>query len=232
MPKSFSSATDRRSVRPLQWIPAALLVLVAGSVGAQQTSPDNETIYLPGGKSLVVPAFRVYTASGYTPSDDNIAALKDAAGAIPAFRLIAFDGGSDAKGRLWCRGSFPVDAPNKLSFDSMLEAAANLEFAQAKVLGERADDKVTGHLDSIDFTSVGTGTWKIRATFSAAAKGPVTVEHTHAFELSLLATKSCANVTAALVPAVRGFWRAAYETPQFLELMGTPTKVAVQQRDH
>lgn len=226
MPINPSFQTSIRN--GLRLLPIGAMALCAASSQAQITPVD--ILYLPGGRTLSVPSFRIYTASGYTPSDENIAVLRAAAGGKTPFRLIAFDGGPDASGRLWCRGSFPVDAPGKQSFDTVLEGAVNLELVQAKVLSEQADDKVKGHLEYFDFTSFGEGTWKIKVTFSSAGKEPVTIEHTHPFELSLLATKSCAKVTAAIVPAIQGFWRAAYESAQFLALMNvvSPT-VAVKQ---
>jgi hypothetical protein len=238
MPKHTTSASCRYNSKPFHALSMSLLALLVGCASPQQTGPNvpaktadpgNDIFFLPGGKTLVVPAFRVYVASGYTPSKENVATLAKVAGTNPSFRMVEFDGGADGNARLWCRGSFPVNAPNKLPFDKMLEAAANLEFAQAKVLGEQVDDKVKAHLDHFDFTSFGTGSWKIRSTFSAVGKQPVVIEHTHTYELSLLAAKSCDNVVANLIPAISGFWRTAYGTPQFVALMAAPATVTAKQ---
>ena len=104
----------------------AFLVLAASlpSLAAERPAPyGTHTIYLPG--------FRTYTASGYAPSESNIALLQTLSVKAVGLRLLAFDTSKNNAALLMCRMSYPVYGPGKTAFASLLEAAANLELAGA-----------------------------------------------------------------------------------------------------
>jgi hypothetical protein len=201
--------------------PAATSTVVAaagsGSMtkpAATPTTPDYETNYLPGGRTLVLPAFRVYMASGYQASQANVAKLKVVREKAPALSLVNFDANKNNNNLLFCRASFPVYGPNRTPFATLVESAVNIELATSGPVKEDGP-RIKATLDQFDFSSVGTGKWIIQATFTADGKEPLTVKHEHEFELSLAATKSCSNVTAALPAGLQSFLGKVYSEPKF-----------------
>lgn len=177
---------------------------------------DNDVLFLPGGRMLVVPAFRTYVATGYTPSERNIEFLKELRAKGPSLKLVTFDTEKNNKNMLLCRGSFPVYAPNKTPFASLVEAAANMELAGSGLSAPDAP-RMQATLDEFDFSSFGTGRWTIRATLAAEGKSPLVVEHEYTYPVSGSAVVGCGDVMKALVPGIESFLYKLYSDPRFVE---------------
>lgn len=176
-----------------------------------------ETYFLPGGRALSLPSFRVYIASGYSPSEANIEALKALGTKVPSLKLVNFDATKNNKNMMLCRGSFPVYGPNRTPFASLVEAAVNLELAASGIAPPDAP-RIDATLDEFDFSSFGSGKWTIHATFAAAGKAPVTLKHEHSFPVSGTAVSGCTDVMNALVPGIAAFLSKLYSEPGFVAL--------------
>lgn len=184
---------------------------VAATVSAQETVPI-------GTKIVYVPAFRTYMASGYTPSERNIDALKGLQAEPGSLRLLAFDTAKNNSNLLMCRMSYPVYGPNKTPFASLVEAAANMELVQAGLAAQDAP-KVTATLDEFDFSSFGTGKWKIQVTLKPEGREPRTVRHEYSYPVNAGAAAGCTDVTNALVLGLESFLDAMYRDARFVESM-------------
>ncbi len=193
----------------------AFLLLAASlpTLAADRPAPyGTNTIYLPG--------FRTYVASGYAPSESNIALIREASAKAAGLRLISFDTSKNNSALLMCRMSYPVNGPGKTPFASLLEAAANLELAGAG-LAMPDVPRVQATLDEFDFSSVGGGQWTVRATLRSPGREPLTVQHVHTYPVSAGAVAGCNDVTNAMVPAIESFLHALYADARFVELMQT-----------
>jgi hypothetical protein len=196
----------------------SLLGLLALAASFLAGAADNEVLYLPGGKTLVVPAFRIYIATGYTPSERNLERLKELKANATAPRLVTFDPAKNNKNMLLCRGSFPVYAPNKTPFASLIEAALNLELTGSGLSPPDAP-RIQGTLDEFDFSSFGGGKWKISATFSVEGKAPVVIKQEYSYPVSAGAVGGCGDVMNALVPGIESFLLKLYSDPRFVDLV-------------
>lgn len=166
---------------------------------------------------LAIPAFHVYIASGYTPSERNIELLRGLKERMTTRRLVVFDAAKNNKNMLVCRASYPVYGPNKTPFATLIEAAVNMELAAAGLATMEAP-KIEATLDEFDFSSFGGGKWKIDATFAAEGKPPVSVKSVHSYALSALAASSCADVMNAMPAGIEAFLYKLYSEPGFQDL--------------
>ena len=191
----------------------AFLLLAAALpiLAADRPAPyGTNTIYLPG--------FRTYVASGYAPSESNIALVRALSAKAVGLRLLAFDTSKNNAALLMCRMSYPVYGPGKTPFATLLEAAANLELAGSGLSVPEAA-RVQATLDEFDFSSVGGGQWTLRATLRSPGMDPLTVQHLHTYPVSAGAVAGCTDVTNAMVPAIESFLRALYADARFVELV-------------
>ncbi|APW42109.1 hypothetical protein RS694_05895 [Rhodoferax saidenbachensis] len=179
---------------------------------------ENEVFILPGGQTIVTPAFRVYVATGYKPSEKNIEFLKSLKEKIPEMQLVTFDAAKDNRNMLLCRGSFPVYGPNKTPFSSLMEAALNMELVASGVTNENSA-RIQATLDEFDFSSFGGGAWKMSATFSAPGKASFSVKNEYTFPVSFKAVTGCGEIMKAMETGIESFLSKVYSTPGFVALM-------------
>lgn len=164
---------------------------------------------------LVLPGFNEYHARGYAPSARNVELLKSLKDKMPAARLVSFDASKNDKTMMLCRGSYPVYGPNKSPFVSLVEAAINLELAQAGLANAEAP-KLLATLDEFDFSSFFSGgKWLLAASIAEEAKTPLSVRLTHEFKVGVSAEQGCADVTRALPGAIEAFLFKLYSEPDF-----------------
>lgn len=180
--------------------------------------PDYEAIMLPGGRTVVVAAFRTYVASGYTPSAKNIEFLASLKDKVTAPKLIAFDTTQNNKSVLFCRASFPVYGPNKTPFASLMEAAVNLELVSSGLVPAEAP-RITATLDEFDFSSFGGGKWTIDATLRPEGQAAFTVKNVHTYPVSATAVNGCGDVMKALPDGIEAFLMKLYNDPAFISAM-------------
>ena len=177
-----------------------------------------DIFFLPGGKSIAVPAFRTYVASGYTPSSKNLEFLATLKGQVTAPKLVTFDTSKNNKSVLFCRASFPVFGPNKTPFASLIEAAVNLELVSSGLV-EADAPRMQATLDEFDFSSFGGGKWAIDATFRPEGKAPFTIKNVHTYPVSAAAGAGCGDVMKALPAGIEAFLMKLYTDPAFVEAL-------------
>jgi hypothetical protein len=193
-----------------------VLSVAAVSAGAQTDSYD--VFNLPGGKTLMVPSFRTYVASGYKPSEKNIEFLKGLKEKVTAPKLLAFDLTKNNKDMMLCRASFPVYAPNKTSFAAFVEAAINMELV-ASGLVEPEAPRLPATLNEFEFSSFGGGKWTIDVSATPENKPALNVKNVYEYSVSFTAGKGCADVMQALPMGVESFLMKLYSDPGFVALM-------------
>ena len=165
----------------------------------------------------MVPGFRTYIASGYSPSQRNLELLQSLKDKMTMQRLVVFDATKNNRNMLLCRASYPVYGPNKTPFATLIESAANIELG-AVGLAAIDSPKIQATLDEFDFSSFGGGKWKVDATFTAEGKPPVVVKNVHTYDVSAGAASSCADVMNAMPGGIEAFLYKLYSEPAFQEL--------------
>ena len=199
---------------------AAMIVLLSAQARSQsQTNTGDFFLKLPGHGTLFVEGFRSYFAGEYVAPEKNLAVLREIKPRVSAIRIADFTADDPDMNTLVCRMSWPIYAPAKLPYAMFLAGAMRDELAREGLYVANDGIEITGHLDSINFESFGTGKWIIAATFSAAGKDPVTVKHETTFPVSFAASGACVQVRDKLVPAMQEFLFAVYSDPQFQALL-------------
>lgn len=196
---------------------AGLFFCMALSLSPAARSADDVLI-LSSGKTISVPGFRMYVASGYVPSEKNIELLKGLKEKVATTRLIAFDTTKNNKNMLLCRVSYPVYGPNKTPFAALIEAAANMEMAAAG-LAAPDSSKIQASLDEFDFSSFGSGKWSIDASFVAEGRPPVVIKSVYAYPVSAGAASGCGDVMKAMPAGIEAFLFKLYSDPAFEALL-------------
>jgi hypothetical protein len=192
----------------------------SAKISAQtETHAGDYILNLPGKSGMYVQGFRTYFSGEYVASEKNLAALREIKERMPKIRIADFSADDPEMATLVCRLSWPVYAPAKLPYVLFLAGAMRDELTQAGLYSSNDGMEVTGHLDSMNFDSFGSGKWKIAATFSVKGKPPVTVKHETAFPVAFGAVGACRSVRDNLVPAMQEFLFAVYSDPQFQALM-------------
>lgn len=195
------------------WFGTAALTLTLCAPAARA----DTVLTLPGGKTAVVPGFRIYIASGYSPSQRNLELLQSLKYKMTTPKLVVFDTTKYNKNMLLCRASYPVYGPNKTAFATLVESAINIELG-AVGLATIDAPKIQATLDEFDFSSFGGGKWKVDATFTADGKPPVIVKNVHTYDVSAGAASGCADVMNALPVGIEAFLYKVYSEPAFQEL--------------
>lgn len=181
------------------------------------SAADNSMLILSGDRTLAIPGFRTYIATGYTPSEKNIAFLKTLKEKTTSLKLISFEQ-TNNKNMLVCRASYPVYGPNKTPFASLIEAAINMELVASK-LAEPEAPRIQASLDEFDFSSFGAGRWNIGATLTAVGKAPLVIKNEYTFPVSAGARSGCSDVMNTMTAGIESFLLRLYSDPGFVELV-------------
>jgi hypothetical protein len=195
-----------------------LVALAALSSSLVVAAAENDVLILSGGRTIAVPGFRMYIATGYAPSEKNIEFLKSLKDKVSSAKLITFDATKNNNNMLLCRASFPVYGPNKTPFASLVEAAVNMELVASGLAAADAP-RIQASLDGFDFSSFGGGKWSVEATLAADGKPPLIVKSIYAYPVSASAVKGCADVTSALPAGIEAFLIKLYSDPAFPEVL-------------
>ena len=193
------------------------LLMLPFAVAAQST-PD--ILIMGGGKTLFIPGFRTYYASGYLPSSKNVELLTGLKQGMTAPRRITFDAAKNNSNSLWCRGSYPIYyGTDKTPFAALMEAAINLELAQVGLSNPDAPP-LHASLDQFDFSSSAFtgGKWMLDVTLGDEGKAPVALKTVHEFSVAHTAAQGCGQVRNALSPAIENLLFQLYSKPEFQAL--------------
>jgi hypothetical protein len=203
----------------LQKTRTSCVAFAIGSSGSLAYAATPAVIYVPG--------FQAFKADQYIVDTENLSALKVIKEKFSPFKISGFT--TSMKGDNWlvCRMSFPVYPPGKVPYQEFLAEAMRAELVEAGLYSDESKVGIRGHVVSLDFSSFGIGKWTIEVRFEADQKESVTIKHEYSFPLSFLATKSCENVTNALVPAIQGFLNAVYKDEKFAALLNLEPQVPI-----
>jgi hypothetical protein len=175
-----------------------------------------------GPSLFFTPGFRTFSADQYIVDTENISSLEAIKDKLMPLKITGFSTSMSGNNWLVCRMSFPVYPPGKMPYEEFIAEAMRSELTQAGLYSEDAKVGIKGHIVAMDFSSFGSGKWSIEVRFEVDQREPITIKHEYAFPLSFLATKSCQNVTDALVPAVQSFLNVVYKDERFLTLTKLP----------
>jgi hypothetical protein len=195
-----------------------VVAAIALSIPLVASAADNSMLILSGDRSLAIPGFRTYIATGYIPSEKNVEFLKTLKEKTTSLKLISFDQTNNNKNMLVCRASYPVYGPNKTPFASLIEAAVNMELVASGLSAPEAP-RIQASLDDFDFSSFGTGKWSIDATFATDGKAPLVIKNQYTFPVSAGAVSGCGDVMNAMVAGIESFLLRLYSDPGFIELV-------------
>ena len=194
------------------------IAAIALSIPLVASAADNSMLILSGDRTLAIPGFRTYIATGYTPSEKNIEFLKTLKEKTTSLKLISFEQTNNNTNMLVCRASYPVYGPSKTPFASLIEAAMNMELV-ASGLSDPEAPRIQASLDEFDFSSFGTGKWNIGATLAASGKAPLVIKNEYMFPVSAGARSGCSDVMNTMTAGIESFLLRLYSDPGFVELV-------------
>lgn len=123
-------------------------------------------------------------------------------------------------GSLSCRLNGPVDvSPGKTKVEYIKEAMQT-ELFMAQAYAIDGDVTLTGHLDSLTFSSVSPASWTIGFTISSNKSEGYSVSTKYKFKTSYSAYSACQNVADAFGPAVQSLIGEIVNHPNFKSLVG------------
>lgn len=164
-------------------------------------------------RTIYVPAFRTYFANEYKLSERNVAFLKSISAKMGPFHLSI--GSSQTTDVRYCRASYPIYMPGKVTYESFLAEAMKAEMAEAGMITEAVGAPVVMSITTMDFTSFGTGKWSIEAMVSTQGDNNLVIKHEVEFPVSLEAGAACGQVARALVSTMQEFFYLIYSSAVF-----------------
>lgn len=141
-----------------------------------------------------------YSANRYAVSVDNISVLKQAEGA--KIQIGDFESIGESQTSIMCRGVGPIKTPDGQSFENFIRKAFVDELKMAELYASEAPVKLTGTLDSIDFSSA-SGQWNIAVTINSTNGHSLSVIENYEFTSSFYGETACNQTAQALMPAVQ-----------------------------
>jgi hypothetical protein len=158
-----------------------------------------------------------HTSPRYAPSANNQERLRQmSANLTTKVGTNKFTAVEPGKTSILCRAAGPIQAPDGKAFEDYLQESFVNELKMSGIYSESTPLKLSGNLDSIDFSSnIGAGKWAIRMTFSGENISPFTVENTYQFSTNFVADIACEQVAQALPAATQDFIAKVIEHPEF-----------------
>lgn len=172
--------------------------------------------------------FYSFIAPEYTSNQGSLDALNKWKPASAPVRITEFKAEDGGTKYLMCRGSYPLYAPGKVSYEAFLANSIKHDLSQAGLYADDAPTELSGYIKKIDFTSMGNPQWEFEAVFSTPGRQPVTVRHTHSFETKGRAAEICDSVTGWFSYAVGDFLEKLYTDPGFKQLIETKPPAQTQ----
>lgn len=161
-----------------------------------------------------------YNINPYGASVQNVETIKaQNIKPVAVSNFTTFEAGLNSIG---CRAAGPVQTPNEMPFEKVIEKALIDELKLAGVYDTQAPLIIKGHLEYINFNSnIGSGKWSIKLNVSSN-KNPegFMVETQHEFSTNWVADKACQQVAQAFGPALQDLIGKVVAHPMF-KTMGT-----------
>jgi hypothetical protein len=160
-----------------------------------------------------------HTTARYAVSTENVVALRSLKGRTVA--VGPFTAAEPGRTSIWCRGGAPVEVPGGTPFEVYIRQALLDELTLAELYAPGAPVTLTGHLESLDFTSglMITGAWTIAMSLRSSNGQMLSVHHIHEFSTAYIGDIACGRVAAAFAPAVQAVITKLVRHPQFPALL-------------
>ena len=169
---------------------------------------------------FMVAGCSTYAAPRYSPSADNVTALKQALGPGRKIAVGPFAATETGRTEFDCRLVGPVKTPDGQSFEAYIRKALVDELQIADAYAENSPTAITGNLKSIDMDSFG-GTWTIVLAVSSNAGASYTVTEVFKYESSFFAEAACQQGSQAFQPAVQDLIKKVIGDPAFKKMIAT-----------
>lgn len=164
---------------------------------------------------LIMAGCSTYAASRYSISTDNVMALR--AFTSKPINVGAFTSSKPGQNEIMCRGVGPIKTPDGEPFSEYIRKALVDELKIANAFSDSSPVTLTGHLDSIDFSSA-SGSWIIVVTVRSSNGKAVTVTENYSFTTSFYGETACNQTAQAFMPAVQDLVGKIVKSNEFAAL--------------
>jgi hypothetical protein len=166
--------------------------------------------------AVVLSGCSTYAAQRYSISVDNVMALRSLDG--KTLNVGPFTSAQQGLSEIMCRGVGPIKTPDGEPFTDFIRKALIDELKLANAFSPTAPVTLTGHLNKIDFSSVG-GTWEISLTVRSSNGQSSTVTEHYAYTSSYFGETACNQTAQALMPAVQNLIGKLVRGPELQALL-------------
>lgn len=157
-----------------------------------------------------------YAAPRYAVSTDNVVALRALNG--NTVNVGAFEATEPGKSEIMCRGVGPIKTPDGEPYSEFIRKAFLDELRMANVYSPNAPVTLTGHLDTVDFSSA-SGQWNLAMTINSSNGKSLSVSENYAFTTSFYGETACNQTAQAFMPAVQNLVGKVVRSPEFPVLL-------------
>ena len=165
---------------------------------------------------IIVSACSTYSVDRYSVSTDNVTALKSLEG--KTLKLGKFTGTNPGLTEIKCRGIAPIKTPDGYSFENFIENAILDELKTAEMYSSTSTEMLTGHLDSINFSSW-SGNWSLALAVKTTNGSEFSVIENYTYTSSFFGETACNKTAQALLPAVQNLIGKVVRSSEFKQLV-------------
>ncbi|MBZ9559975.1 MULTISPECIES: hypothetical protein [unclassified Modicisalibacter] len=165
--------------------------------------------------ALVVSGCSTYSANRYSPSTDNVVALRSMNDT--PINVGNFTAATPGQSEIMCRAVGPIKTPDGKPFAEFIKKAFVDELRMAEVYSDEAPVTLKGHLDDINFSSA-SGTWSLALTVNSSNGKSMSVMETYDYSTSFYGETACNQTAQALMPAVQNLVGKVVRSPEFEQL--------------
>ena len=176
-----------------------------------------QTLAMIGATILLSGCSSTYSANRYSISAENVLMLENLSSS--KIKIGQFTASEPNQTSLYCRSSFPVMVPDGQSFEQYIQNAFQNDLSMAHRYSDKAPITLTGHINSIDFTTGAKGQWMIDFTLSSSNGKSINLSENYNFTSSFDAIIMCQQTAQALMPAVQNLIGKAINHPKFKTLL-------------
>ncbi|SIT34857.1 conserved exported hypothetical protein [Paraburkholderia ribeironis] len=159
-----------------------------------------------------------YAVHRYSISADNVVALKSIGHEISVGAFTQAQVPNQSPGEIMCRAVAPIKTPDGEPFAAFIRNALISELKLAGVYADTAPISLSGHLDSIDFSTV-KGAWDIQLTITSSNGKSMTQAVHYSFTSSYYGETACNQAAQAFMPSVQDLLAKVVRSPDFPSLL-------------
>lgn len=179
----------------------------------------KRTIALISLASAVLAGCSTYAVPRYSISADNVTTLKTiAVNGVGVGPFTQARTANQSPNEIMCRGVGPIKTQDGEPFAEFIRRAFISELKIAGVYAPTAPIQLTGHLDSIDFSST-SGIWNLTLTVTSSNGQHMQVAEKYTYTTSYYGETACNQTAQALMPAVQDLIGKVVHAPEFASLL-------------